>query len=328
MQAWTVNEYGYYRDVLQLAELPEPEPEPGTAVIRVDAAGVSFAQQLRIAGKYQIRDPLPFTPGTDAAGEVVAVGADCPLRPGQRVMGTGPRGAYAQYALMPCDVATPVPEGMPMDDAAAFLNAYQTSYLGVVNQGRLQPGDWLLVHGAAGGVGLAAVQIGKALGARVIATASSAGKLAVCREQGAELAIDYTQEDFVQAVLDHTGGHGADIVYDPVGGDVFDKSRRCIAFDGRLVVVGFASGRIPEIAANRMLLRTFSVTGFTVHAYKEHRPDLLAEALSHLFRLYAEGRIKPLISQRLPLARLPEALEVVEQRNAIGKVIIVPHGET
>ena len=324
MKGWRVDQYGPYREVLRYGELERPQPEPGMALIRVQAAGVSFAQTLRIAGKYQIRDVLPFTPGTDAAGEVVAVGADCPFQPGERLMGSAPNGAYAEYVLMPADVPTRIPDGMPAEDAAAFLNAYMTAYAGVVYQGRVRAGDVLLVHGAAGGVGLAAVQVGKALGATVIATASSAEKLAACRAQGADLGIDYTQEDFVQAVLDFTHGHGADIVYDPVGGDVFDQSRRCIAFDGRLVVVGFASGRIPEIAANRMLLRTFAVTGFTLHAYRKHRPDLLEQAQAHLFRLYGEGKIKPVISHRLPLARLLEALELVEQRRAIGKILLVP----
>jgi NADPH:quinone reductase len=324
MQAWRVERYGDYHDVLRYGELPRPEPEPGTALIRVRAAGVSFAQTLRIAGSYQIRDPLPFTPGNDAAGEVVAAGAGCPFAPGTRIMGMAPRGAYAEYALLPADVCLATPPAMPDDEAAAFLNPYQTAYAGVVYQGRVQPGDVLLVHGAAGGVGLAAVQVGRALGATVIATAGSPEKRAACLAQGAHHAIDYKAEDFVQAVLDYTHGHGADIIYDPVGGDVFDRSRRCIAFDGRLVVVGFASGRIPEIAANRMLLRTFSVTGFTLHAYKQHRPDLLTQAQQHLFRLYAEGRIKPVISQRLPLARLVEALELVQGRRVIGKVVLVP----
>jgi NADPH:quinone reductase len=324
MQGWTVEAYGPYREALRFGELPRPEPQPGTALVRVRAAGVSFAQTLRIAGKYQIRDPLPFTPGNDAAGEVVAVGADCPLRPGERVMGSAPRGAYAEYLLMPADVAERIPDGMPEHDAAAFLNAYLTAYAGVVYQGRVQPGDVLLVHGAAGGVGLAAVQVGAALGATVIATAGSAEKLAACRAQGAALAIDYTQQDFVEAVQDFTHGYGADIVYDPVGGDVFDKSRRCIAFEGRLVVVGFAGGRIPEITVNRMLLRTFSVTGFTLHGYKQHRPDLLQQAQAHLFQLYAAGRIKPVISHKLPLTSLVEALELLERRQVIGKVVLEP----
>ena len=327
MEAWTVAEYGAYREVLRYGEVERPAPGPGAALVRVRAAGVSFAQILRIAGKYQIRDPLPFTPGTDAAGEVVEAGPDCPYPPGQRIMGTAPNGAYGQYVAMPAETSTLIPDRMPYPDAAAFLNAYQTAYVGVVYQGRLQPGDVLLVHGAAGGVGLAAVQVGRALGATVIATASSPDKLAACRAQGAHHAIDYTREDFVQAVLDYTDGDGADIVYDPVGGDVFDKSRRCIAFDGRLVVVGFASGRIPEIAANRMLLRTFSVTGFTLHGYKRHRPDLLDQAQQHLFQLYAQGKLKPVISHLLPLARLVEALELVEGRKSIGKVILEPPHE-
>lgn len=326
MQAWIVDEYGPYAQVLRLGDVPRPEPKPGTALIRVRAVGISFSQTLRIAGAYQIRDSLPFIPGTDAAGEIVAAGEGCPFAVGQHIMGMAPSGAFAEYMLMPCEEALAAPAVMPDDDAAAFLNAYQTAYAGVVYQGRVEPGAVLLVHGAAGGVGLAAVQLGRALGATVIATAGSPAKLAACREQGAHLAIDYTREDFVQAVLDYTKGHGADIIYDPVGGDVFDKSRRCIAFGGRLVVVGFASGRIPEIAANRMLLRAFAVTGFTLHGYKQHRPDLLQQALAHLFRLYEEGRIKPVISHRLPLDQLVEALRLVETRQAIGKVVVQPGG--
>ncbi|MBW7998540.1 MAG: zinc-binding dehydrogenase, partial [Candidatus Glassbacteria bacterium] len=209
-------------------------------------------------------------------------------------------------------------------EAAAFLNVYQTSYVGLVHNGRMQPGDIVLVHGGAGGVGLAAIQIAKAKGCTVIATASSEEKLAACREQGADHVVNYAVEDFVQAVQEYTAGHGADIIYDPVGGDVFDQSRRCIAFGGRLVVVGFASGRIPEIAANRILLRNFSLTGFTLHGYKAHRPQVLADSHADLIQLHAAGQVKPVISHTLPMSRLVEGIELLETRRSIGKVVMVP----
>ena len=326
MQAWTVQEYGYYKDVLREQDMPRPEPGPGTALIRVDASGLSFALMLKIAGQYQIKDPVPFIPGMDAAGEVVAVGEGCPFQPGERIMGLSAGGSYAEYGLLRCEDSHPVPDAMSDTDAAAFLNAYQTSHVGLVHNGRMQPGDIVLVHGGAGGVGLAAIQIAKAKGCTVIATASSEEKLAACREQGADLAVNYAVDDFVQAVQEYTAGHGADIIYDPVGGDVFDQSRRCIAFDGRLVVVGFASGRIPEIAANRVLLRNFSLTGFTLHGYKAHRPQALADSHADLIRLYGAGEVRPVISHTLPMSRLVEGIELLESRRSIGKVVMVPEG--
>ena len=190
-------------------------------------------------------------------------------------------------------------------------------------RGRLKPGGGLLVHGAAGGVGLAAIQIGKALGAIVIATAGSGEKIAACLAQGADHAVNYEEVDFVEAVMELTGGHGADVIYDPVGGEVFTKSRRCIAFDGRLVVVGFASGQIPEIAANRMLLRTFSVSGFTLHAYQKHRPDLLEKSEQALMDFYREGKIDPVVSAVLPMSQLIGGLNMLEDRKSIGKVVLV-----
>jgi len=327
MLAWKVIEYGYYKDVLEQGEMPRTEPGPGQVEIRVGATALSFAQMLRIAGQYQLKDPLPFIPGMDAAGEVVAVGPECPFAVGDRVMGTAATGACAEYSVLQGDLSYRVPEAMPDTDAAAFLNAHQTSYVGLVHQGRLKAGEVVLVHGAAGGVGLAAIQIGRMLGATVIATASSPEKLAACTAQGAHHVIDYSKDDFVAAVQDITAGHGADVIYDPVGGDVFDRSRRCIAFDGRLVVVGFASGRIPEIAVNRMLLRTFSVTGFTLHAYKAHQPQVLEQAQQTLFDRYLEGHVKPVISHTLPMTRLVEGLDLLESRQVIGKVVLLPEWE-
>ena len=323
MKAWNVVEFGHFAEVMQWSEAPEPRPGDGSALIRVGAAGLTFALMLRISGQYQVRDTLPFVPGSDAVGEVVAVGAGCALRPGMRIMGRGLSGTFAEYALMDPEAARPVPEGMSDVQAAAFLNAFQTSYVGLAYQGRLKPGEVLLVHGAAGGVGLAAIQIGKALGAIVIATAGSGEKIAACLAQGADHAVNYEEVDFVEAVMELTGGHGADVIYDPVGGEVFTKSRRCIAFDGRLVVVGFASGQIPEIAANRMLLRTFSVSGFTLHAYQKHRPDLLEKSEQALMDFYREGKIDPVVSAVLPMSQLIGGLNMLEDRKSIGKVVLV-----
>ena len=326
MEAWVVNDYGDYNEVMKWGEFETPQPEAEQALIKVGASGVSFALILRIQGKYQVRDPLPFVPGTDVAGEVVAVGAGCRFEVGQRVTGTAVRGGFGQFATVPDDITHAIPEGMPDTDAVALLNAYQTSWIGLKHHGRVQPGEVLLVHGAAGALGLAAVQIGKRMGATVIATASSAEKLEACRQQGADHGINYSSEDFTEAVMEFTKGHGADVIYDPVGGDVFDASRRCIAFRGRLVVVGFTSGRIPEIAANRMLLRCFAVDGFTLHGYRNNRPDLLNECQQEIFRLYREEEMKPAIHDLLPLSHLPEAFALIQNRKTIGKIVCVPDG--
>ncbi len=232
MFAWTVDEFGHFSEAMQWKDGPAPEPGPGESLVRVGAAGVSFSLILRIAGKYQNRDPLPFIPGTDLAGEVVAVGEGCKFKVGERVMGVAVRGAFAELAVLPDDMASSVPADMSDQDAAAFMISYQTSYIGLKHHGQLAPGEVLLVHGAAGAIGLAAVQLGKIMGAHVIATASTTEKLEACRRHGADHAINYGRENFADAVQDITQGHGADVIFDPVGGDVFDNSRRCIAFRG------------------------------------------------------------------------------------------------
>lgn len=324
MFAWTIHRYGNFREVLDWKEVETPEPGPGQALIRVSAAGVSFADILKIAGKHQARDPLPFMPGTDVVGEVVAVGRDSQLREGERIMSTNPFGAYGEYTRVEEKISYRVPNEISDVEAAAFSNAYQSSYIGLVHHGQLNKGEFLLVHGAAGALGLAAVQIGKLLGATVIATASTEEKLQACRRHGADHAINYRQDSFVDAVIEFTGGHGADVIYDPVGGDVFDMSRRCIAFRGRLVVAGFTSGRIPEIKANRLLLRTFTLTGFSLDGYLKHQPHLLDEAQEELFRMYTRAGLKPVISQVMPFAALKRAMELVESRQSIGKVVVLP----
>ncbi len=327
MWGWRVDRYGPYREVLAWADLPRPSAQPGLPLIRVRAAGLSYALMLKIAGKYQVRDPLPFTPGLEVAGEVVEAPPGSRFVPGDRVMSMTNHGAFAEYTLVPESRTYPVPQGMPFPMAGGFLNGYQTAYVGLVRCGRVQPDDVLLVHGAAGGVGMAAVDIGRTLGATVIATAGSDAKLAACRRQGAHHAINYRDQNFVDAVMSLTDGRGADVILDPVGADVFDESRKCLAFEGRIVVAGFAGGRIPEIALNRLLLRNVGVIGFNLIGYWNQRPDLIDAAQAQLSAWYEAGKIAPLISRVLPMRRLPEGIAAVEARESIGKIVVVPDAD-
>jgi NADPH2:quinone reductase len=326
MHAWRVPRFGSYKEVLHWEEVAKPEPGPQQAQIRVTGAGISFGMILKIAGKYQTKDPLPFTPGLEVVGVVEQAAKGFPFPVGERVMGYvyGGLGTCAEYTILDAELTYPIPDGMPDAEAAGFLNAYQTAYMGLVDRADLRPGDWLLVHGAAGGVGTAAVQLGRALGARVIATAGSAEKLAFCRKQGAEFAFNYLEQDFAEEVNRVTKGHGADVILDPVGGDVFDKSTRCIAWDGRLTVVGFASGRIPELAINRVLLKNIAVTGLSLGSYRTAGQERVTQAMEHLLALYHEGQIRPVISHAVKLTELPRAIGLVESRISQGKVIVTP----
>jgi NADPH:quinone reductase len=237
---------------------------------------------------------------------------------------SGGPGAFAEYALMDAGAAFPAPEGLSDEKAAALYLTYQTGWVGLHRRATIQAGDWVLVHAGAGGVGSAAIQLAKAAGAKVIATAGGQRKIEVCRELGADHAIDYTADDFVPIVKEVTGGHGADIVYDPVGGDVFDKSRKCIAFEGRLLVVGFTSGRIPEAPANHLLVKNYSVVGLHWGLYRKHDPALFGMVHEELTRLVDEGHIDPLVSQALPLSEAPAALKSLADRATVGKVVLIP----
>jgi NADPH2:quinone reductase len=269
-------------------------------------------------GMYQEKPPLPYTPGVELCGEIVETG--------QRVIGSPSRGpgAFAEYALMDSDNAWPVPDSMSDEKAASLYLTYQTGYAGLHRRANIQAGDWLLVHAGAGGVGTAAIQLGKAAGAKVIATAGGPRKTEVCRELGADHVIDYTSEDFVPIVKEVTGGHGADIVYDPVGGDVFDKSRKCIAFEGRIVVVGFTSGRIPEAPANHLLVKNYSVVGLHWGLYRKMEPALIGQIHDELTTLVESGAVDPLVGESLPLDQAPQALAKLADRSTVGKVVLVP----
>jgi NADPH:quinone reductase len=318
MRAWRVHELGDPSSVMSLDEVERPTPGEGQVLVKVRAAALNFPDVLMAAGLYQERPPLPYTPGIELCGEVVETG--------QRVLGSpsGGPGAFAEYALMDAQGAFPVPDGMPDEKAASLYLTYQTGWVGLHRRANLQAGDWLLVHAGAGGVGSAAIQLGKAAGATVIATAGGARKVEVCRELGADHVVDYTTEDFVPVVKEVTGGHGADVVYDPVGGDVFDRSRKCIAFEGRLVVVGFTSGRIPEAPANHLLVKNYSVVGLHWGLYRAHDPALFGMVHEELIRLWDEGHIDPLVSQTLPLDRAPQAMQALADRSTVGKVVLVP----
>jgi NADPH:quinone reductase len=324
MRAWRAHRYGPYRDVLSYDECDDPEvPETG-AVIRVASASLNFPDLLAVAGKYQVKAPLPFVPGIEAAGTIVAAGAKSVYRPGQRVIANNLWGAFAEKMAAPDASLFAIPDAMTDDEAASLLVTYQTSYFALVHRARMRPTETLLVHGGAGGVGIAAIQIGKALGGTVIATAGSDDKLEICRQAGADVVINYRDDDFVAAVQKATAGRGADVIYDPVGGDVFDKSLKCIAWEGRLLVIGFASGRIPEIPANKILLKNISVVGLYWGAYQFHAPDMFRQAHEALSRLYVEGKIKPVVWKAFPLAELPTALEALESRASYGKIVVRP----
>ena len=310
---------------LALRELPEPEVGPGSLGVEVRAAGCNFFDILMVRGEYQVKPPFPFVPGGELAGVVTAVGPGVDgFAPGDRVLASAGLGAFAERAAVPARGARRMPEGMSFDEGAAFPIVYPTSYAGLVHRARLRAGETLLVHAAAGGVGIAAVQIGKALGARVIATAGGADKLEVARRAGADVAIDYRGGDWADRVRDATGGRGADVIYDPVGGDVFDASLKCIAWNGRLLVIGFASGRIPEVKLNRVLLKNIAIVGLHWGAHAMHEPERIPEAFDALFALYREGRIRPVIYRSYALAELPAALEALGSRHSYGKVVVRP----
>jgi NADPH:quinone reductase len=304
---------------LVLREVPSPTPAAGQVKVALRARGVSFVDVLMIAGQYQVKRELPFIPGGEAAGAVLEVGPGVEgIAPGDRVLVPG---GYADEAVVAASRVTPLPDSVTFEAGAAFRGNYTTAYYGL-QRGRLRAGEVLLVHGAAGGVGLAAVDVGKLLGATVIAAASTGEKLAVCRRMGADHVVNYSHgfRDQVRAL---TGDRGADVIYDPVGGDVFDESMRCIAPFGRLVVVGFTSGRPAQAKTNHLLVKDAEVIGFTIGALAHLDPAWERRNFDVLLGWLAAGRIAPHVSHRLPLAQAAEALTLVRERKVIGKAVLV-----
>ncbi len=311
---------------LEVEELENLSVGLGEVAIDVKAIGCNFFDILITQGKYQVRPELPFAPGAEVAGVVTDVGKDVNrFSRGDRVSALLTYGGYASTVAAPADRVFPIPSDMSFEDAAAAGLVYQTSHVALAHRANLRAGETLLVHAAAGGVGLAAVQIGAALGARVIGTAGTKEKLEIVAENGAEFVVNYREGDWVSRVKDLTDGRGADVIYDPVGGDTFDASTKCIAFEGRILIVGFASGRIPTVATNRVLLKNFSLVGIHWGLYFDENPEVLRESQVALSRLYAEGKIKPVVSRTFPLKDAKSALAALGSRKTTGKIVLVPY---
>ena len=325
MKAVLCKTLGPARDLI-LEDVASPQPRKNEILLDVQAAGVNFPDTLIIEGKYQFQPPLPFSPGGEAAGVVAAVGEKAgALKVGDRVMALTGWGAFAEQVAVPFYNVLPIPASMDFTTAAAFGMTYGTSMHALRQRGQLQAGETLLVLGASGGVGLAAVEIGKAMGARVIAAASSAEKLAVAKAAGADELIDYTQASLREEIKRLTGGQGVDVIYDPVGGELFEQAVRGLAWNGRLLVVGFASGSIPQLAANLVLLKGAAVLGVFWGAFAQRQPEDNAANFKQLFAWHAEGKLKPLVSQTYPLAEAGAAIEKLGQRQAVGKLVVLMH---
>jgi NADPH2:quinone reductase len=322
MKAWRVNDW-CEPDQMEFTDIPLPEPKPGEIRIKNRAASLNFYDILLIQGKYQVKPPRPFTPGSEVAGVVDVVGEGVTeFNAGDRVQAMAVGGTFCEYSIAPAAKAFRIPDAMSFEEAAAMIVIYQTSYFALTHRTRIKPGEWLLVHAGAGGVGLSAIQIGKALGARVIATAGAEEKLQFCLSQGAAAALDYRDAGWVDQVKQITAGRGADVIYDPVGGEVFDLSTKCIASEGRLLVIGFAGGTIPSIAANRILLKQISIIGVYWGGYLEHHPEYMHEAQAALFKMYEAGQIKPVVSQTFALADAVVALNALATRKTYAKVVL------
>lgn len=322
-RAWQFESFGPFRDVLKLRDVTTPSPGAQECLVRTRALALNFPDLLLVEGKYQLKPDLPATPGMEAVGLVEAAGPGSRFKVGQRVLVSQLFGSFAEAFVAPDALMMEVPEAMSDAEAAAFHVTYQTSYFALVHRAALKAGETLLVHGAAGGVGTAAVQLGKALGARVIATAGGAAKCAIAKQCGADETIDTRTEDFVARVKELTGGEGANVIYDPIGGEVFDKSTKVLAFESRLLVVGFASGTIPTVSVNRLLLKTASVVGLQWGAYKMFAPQKVDDAHRELVRLYGEGKVKPVVyEKRFGFEQLFDALEALRTREAWGKVVV------
>jgi NADPH:quinone reductase len=308
---------------LVLDDVPSPPLGPGDVRIRVRACGLNFADTLQIAGKYQVKPPFPFTPGLEVGGEIAELGGNVHgLRTGDRVMAPTHGNAFAEEVIVPAEAAVPIPASMDFIAAAAFPVAYGTSHSALTHRGRLKAGETLLVLGAAGGVGLTAVEIGKALGARVIAAAGGPDKLAIAREHGADELIDYAAESVRDRVRELTGGKGADVVFDPVGGDVFDQALRAVNWEARMLVVGFAAGRIQAVPANLVLVKNISVVGVAWGLHGERDPAFISEHLAELLRWWEAGRLKPLIARTFPLSDIAAAMRALLSRRYAGKIVL------
>ncbi|WP_420167297.1 NADPH:quinone oxidoreductase family protein [Streptomyces violaceoruber] len=319
MQAWRVHRNGEPGEVMRLEEADRPTPGDGQVLVEVRAANVNFPDALLCRGQYQVRPPLPFTPGVEVCGTT---------EDGRRVLATPalPHGGFADFVVADEAALLPAPDALDDAEAAALHIGYQTGWFGLHRRARLQPGETLLVHAAAGGVGSAAVQLGKAAGAKVIGVAGGPEKAAIARELGCDLVVDRHSEDIVAAVKEATGGRGADVVYDPVGGDAYAKSAKCVAFEGRILVVGFASGSIPAPALNHALVKNYSVVGLHWGLYNTKDPAAVRACHEELTELAEQGIVKPLISERVAMAGAADAVRRVAEGTSTGRIVVLPGG--
>jgi len=327
MRAWRVAELGEPAAVMRLEDVETPTPGPRQLVVRVLAAPANFPDALMCRGLYQVRPDLPFTPGVELCGEVLATGEEVTaFAVGDRVIGAAvlPYGGFAEVALM--DVATTFPAPASLDDAqaASLYIGYQTGWFGLHRRAALKAGETLLVHAAAGGVGSAAVQLGKAAGATVIGVVGGPEKAEVARALGADVVVDRHTEDFVSAVKEHTGGRGADVVYDPVGGETYQRSTKCVAFEGRILVIGFAAGDIQSAALNHALIKNYSIVGLHWGLYNMVDPAAVARCHAELTDLADRGLVRPLVSERLALAQAADGVQRLADGTTVGRVVVTP----
>ncbi|WP_432023137.1 NADPH:quinone oxidoreductase family protein [Streptomyces parvus] len=317
MQAWRVHRNGEPGEVMRLEETDRPTPGDGQVLVEVRAANVNFPDALLCRGQYQVRPPLPFTPGLEVCGAT---------EDGRRVLANPvlPHGGFADWIVADEAALLPAPDALDDAEAAALHVGYQTGWFGLHRRAHLQPGETLLVHAAAGGVGSAAVQLGKAAGAKVIGVVGGPDKAAVARELGCDLVIDRRSEDIVAAVKEATGGRGADVVYDPVGGDAYTKSTKCIAFEGRILLIGFASGVIPTPALNHALVKNYSVVGLHWGLYNTKDPAAVRACHEELTKLAEQGIVKPLISERVAMADAADAVQRVADGTSTGRIVVLP----
>ena len=328
MRAWQVHELGDPQEALKLEEVEDPEHGPGEVVVEVEAAALNFFDILLCKGEYQERPETPFTPGGEVSGTISAVGEGVDLKEGLRVIATPfPSGGYAEKVVVPAENGVfPIPDEMTSEAAAAMHVAYQSAHFGLHRRANLKEGETVLVHAGAGGIGSAAIQLARAAGARVFSTAGGPEKVKVCEKLGAEVAVDYKEENFVDAVKEATDGRGAEVIFDPVGGEVFDLSRRCVAFEGRIVIVGFTSGSIADVPTNHLLVKNYSVVGLHWGLYNKVAPELVDETHEALVELYQNDEIDPLIFKTVPFEEVPEALGLLGSRKTYGKLVTTPRG--
>ncbi|MBY8884573.1 NADPH:quinone oxidoreductase family protein [Streptomyces sp. PTM05] len=325
MKAWRVHSNGEPREAMRLDEVERPTAGPGQVLVKVRAANVNFPDALLCRGQYQVRPPMPFTPGVELCGEVLAAEPSTGFREGDRVISPAalPGGAFAEYAVVDAATVLPAPDALDDAEAAALHIGYQTGWFGLHRRAALKAGETLLVHAAAGGVGSAAVQLGKAAGATVIGVAGGPEKADAARKLGCDVVVDRRSEDFVAVVKEVTGGRGADVVYDPVGGEAYTRSTKCVAFEGRIVVVGFTSGTIPAPGLNHALVKNYAILGLHWGLYNTHDPAAIRHCHEELTRLAAEGAVRPLVSERVPLTGAADAVQRVADGTTTGRVVVV-----